>query len=334
MESKKNFQDIILNAPKQLTSDPEFINHLNISHRQFNKILLCGLGGSALAGEIFFTLKNKNFSPFNINLPFFIHRSYDLPQDTDERTLVIIVSYSGNTEETISAYESAKKKDLEIAGIVSNGKLADLFTQDGTPWVKIPDPNLPPRCSLGYQLVALVKIMMAYGILPPYSQKELSETANKIIPEKLETTAQQIAEKIAGKIPLIYASEENRALARIWKIKINENAKTPSFWNVFPELNHNEMVGWSKKYNYLPFVFLFLIDDNDFPRIKKRQELTFNLLKEEGWPTEKIILYGENPLEKIFWALTLSDWVSYFLALKFNIDPAPVDIVEKFKKLL
>lgn len=332
--NKEKFREIILNSANQLSSDPKFINQLNISRRQFNKILICGMGGSALAGEMLFGLKLKNFDPFNLNLPVFIHRSYDLPPDTDQKTLIICLSYSGNTEETISAYQAAKNQEWEIAGVTSGGKLAEIFDKNGTPWIKMPEPEMPPRCAVGYQLVALAKILMAYGLLPPYTQKELAETAAKISPAEIENSAREFSEKIAGKIPVIYSSDENRALARIWKIKINENAKIPAFWNVLPELNHNEMVGWPKNDNRWPFAFIWLSDSADSPQIKKRLELTSELLADNGWQTEKIELGGATALEKMFWALAFGDWVSYFLALSSGVDPAPVEAVEKFKKLL
>ncbi len=328
---KSNFRGVILNSIKQLDADLEFFNQLQLKRRSFNKVALCGMGGSALIGDVFDFLKKNRYSSLATKLPIYTHRAYSLPDETDQNTLVVCVSYSGNTEETLSAYDKAKQDDLETVAIACGGKLAELCQQNKTPWIKIP-PALEPRLSLGYQLLALVKIFMAYGLLPASSGNELSDLSKKIIPSELESEAKAFCPRLNRKIPIIYSSDKNQTLARIWKIQFNESTKSPAFWNSFPELNHNEMVGWTNAFG--SFHFLFLQDSDDLPRIQKRMKLTAELLKQKGLSVDFVKLVGETALEKLFWGITFGAWISYHLALFYGIDPTPVDIVEEFKKKL
>lgn len=328
---KSNLRGIIINSVKQLDSDLEFFNQLEIKRRPFDKIMLCGMGGSALVGDILEYFKMHDYSPLIANLPIQIHRNYDLLSGIEEKTLIICSSYSGDTEETLSAYNRAKQEGLEIAALTSGGKLAEFCRRDKTPWIKIPT-TLQPRLSLGYQLSAVVKIFMAYGLLAAASGNALTDLSKKIIPSQLELEAKTFCPKLSHKIPIIYASDKNYALARIWKIKFNENTKIPAFWNVFPELNHNEMVGWTNTFG--PFHFFFLQDDTDLPQIHKRMKLTAELLKQRDFSVDLIRLSGADVLEKLFWGMVFGDWISYHLALFYGTDPNPVEMVEEFKKKL
>lgn len=330
---KSNLREVTLNFPKQLEADLEFLNQLNISRRKFNKVIICGMGGSSQVGDLLVYFKNADYAPLNLKLSVFTHRSYDLPPDTDENTLIICISYSGGTEETISSYEKAREHGIEIVGIACAGPvLGDLFQQNKTPWIKISNDKIPPRSSLGYQLAALVKIFVAYGLLPQGAQNALAKAARQIKPAELEDNAKLLSEKLFNKIPVIYSSENNKALARIWKIKFNENTKIPAFWNNLPELNHNEMQGWEK--NLAPFHIIFLQDDADLPRIQKRMGVTARLLKGKDIPCDFVKISGSDALEKLIYALVFGDWLSYHLAMAYGVDPTPVAMIEDFKKAL
>jgi glucose/mannose-6-phosphate isomerase len=328
---KSNYRQVILDSIKQLDLNLGFFNQFELKRRSFDKVVLCGMGGSALVGDLFDYFKKHNCPSLIINLPLFIHRSYDLPANATINTLVICISYSGNTEETLSAYQKARQEDLEVAAIASGGKLTDFCQLSKNPWIKIP-ANLQPRASLGYQLSALIKIFMAYGLLGASAGHELTELSKKIIPSRIEYEAKILCPSLNRKIPVIYSSDKNEVIARIWKIKFNECSKIPAFWNSFPELNHNEMVGWTN--NQGSFHFLFLQDDDDLPRIQKRMNLTAELLKQQNLPVEMIKLSGEDPLEKLFYGITFGDWLSYHLAIFYGIDPTPVQLVEELKKKL
>ena len=329
---KSNLRSIILNITKQLASEPIFFNQLCLTRRSFDKIILCGMGGSAFIGDLFEYLKEKKYLPLSLSIPLITHRSYTLPLDADEHSLIICISYSGQTEETLSAYQAAKKQNLEVAAVTYGGKLGDLCKQDNTPWIKIPQDKIPPRFSLGYQLISLIKLFMACGLLASSAKDEVVLLPDIIDPATAENEARTLCSKLANKIPIIYSSKENELLARLWKIQFNENTKIPAFYNSFPELNHNEMVGWTK--NLGPFLFLFLQDENDSSEIKKRMRLTAELIKSKNLPVEFIEINGLNYLEKFFRTMVFGSWLSYHLALFYGVDPTPVEMVEEFKKLL
>jgi glucose/mannose-6-phosphate isomerase len=327
---KSNLRSVILDSLKQITDNLDFLNQLRLTRRPFDKIILCGMGGSALMDDFFQHL--KDFAPLRLAIPLSAHNSYYLPDDADQKTLIIIVSYSGDTEEAISSFKEAQKQNLEIAGITYGGKLGELFEQNKIPWIKIPSPKIPPRFSLGYQFNSLVKILMAYGLLAPFAQHEIQSLAEKINPAEIESQAKLLCQKLINKIPIIYASEKNAIMAKLWKINFNENTKIPAFYNVFPELNHNEMVGFTK--NLGPFSFLFLNESDDLIEIKNRMELTAKILGEHHLPVEFVEIKGQTSLEKLFYAQIMGNWLSYNLAIFYGIDPAPVDMVEEFKKQL
>ncbi|HRY52668.1 MAG TPA: bifunctional phosphoglucose/phosphomannose isomerase [Candidatus Portnoybacteria bacterium] len=328
---KSNFRSVILSSVNQLNEPLTFFNELNLGRRSFNKVLICGMGGSAIMGEFLSYFQDTGFAPLSPTVPVLIHRSYNLPMGADQNTLVICISYSGNTEETIAAFDKALAANIEVSGITSGGQMAELFQKNKIPWVKIPQ-NIQPRMSSGYQLSAIVKVLMAYGLLGSAAQAALSSLPEKVNPSSFENQTKLFCAKLHNKVPIIYTSQNNFALAMRWKISFNENTKIPAFCNVFPEMNHNEMVGWTRSLG--PFHLLFLRDSDDLPRIKKRMEITAELLKKEGLPADFIDIAGQNPLEKIFWALVYGNWLSYYLALMYGIDPTPVAMVEELKKKL
>ena len=150
--------------------------------------------------------------------------------------------------------------------------------------------------------------------------------------EHHENQGKELASKIRGKTPVIYSSPKYKPVAMIWKIKINENAKTPAFWNFFPELDHNEMVGFTNPQG--KFFIIMLKDSEDDPRNLKRFDATSKLLREKGVESEIVEMHGNNVFSKMFSSLNLADWTSYYLALEYGQDPTPVDMVEKLKKIL
>lgn len=327
MEMKK----IILNFPKQFKTGIQSAETISLAEN-FNKLLICGMGGSALPGDVLRMLSKS----LKVNFPVYIHRSYNLPYWINKKCLVIFISYSGNTEETLSSFKEALGKKLQIIAITSGGKLAKICKKNKVPLVKIPR-GFPPRAALGFQFSALIRILHNCRMLKCNPNIILS-LEKKLKPLKLEKRGMILAKKIRGRIPLIYSSYLQKELARIWKIKFNENSKIPAFANYFPELNHNEMAGFTKnpsEHNQMSnFYVLILKDSADHPRILKRMNLTTKILKEKGIPVEFIELAGRNNLVKIFSNILLSDWVSYYLALDYKIDPLPVKVVEEFKKKL
>ena len=319
----------ILDFPKQFSVGINAAKNLKIAQK-FGGVCVCGMGGSALPGNVLeLFLKQKN-----INVPLILCRDYDLPAQVKKDWLIVCVSYSGNTEETISCLIQAKKKNLKIAAIASGGKLKTLSNKHNIPCALIPK-GLQPRMALGYQFSALIQLLENAGIIK-HGSKEILSLEKKLESKKWEKQGKKLAKKLINKTPVIYASSNLKTLARIWKIKFNENSKTPAFWNYFPELNHNEMAGFENNFQFsifnFQFYFIIIEDKNDHPRIKKRMNLTAQLLKQQGLKGETIKLKGKSLMEKFFSNVLFSEWTSYYLALEYKIDPEPVKLVEKLKK--
>ena len=325
-------RNIILNFPQQFKIGFQAGKITKPKKKKFDGVCICGMGGSALPGNLLTLWLNDKKNP----LPIITQRDYHPPWQVKNNWFIICISYSGNTEETISCFQEARKRHFSMAVISSNGKLEKLAKQYNIPYATIPT-GLPPRLALGYQFSALVSILKQAGIIQ-FNEKEVLDLKN-LKPEKLETQGKSLAKKLQNKIPVIYASNQTKYLARIWKIAFNENAKTPAFWNYFSELNHNEMIGFEKSEKRKAkseklFYFIILQDQADHPRIKKRINLTAKILKQQGLKGEIINLQGKTFLKKIFNSILLAYWASFYLAKIYKVDPIPVKLVEDFKKQL
>jgi len=322
MTDKYNMRRVILDFPKQFKTGLDIAGNITVKGK-FNNVIICGMGGSALAGELvrLYLLK------INKNVPIAIHRDYGLPKATDRKSLLVCVSYSGNTEETISSFKEALKNNNKIVGITTGGILSKLCKKNNVPLITIPSTGIQPRSSVGYQFFALIKLLANSRVIKIQS-KEILQTAKNLKPEKL-----------LNKIPLIYTSNNWAYLAYNWKIKFNENSKILAFANYFPELNHNELVGFSqniltKEREKCPFHVIMLRDEKDNKRNLKRMAIMKEILRKKNVSVDIIDISGYNLLTAIFSNLLLGDWTSYYLALYQNIDPTPVAIIEEFKKKL
>ncbi len=323
---KYMLKDAILNFPQQFAFEPVIKNAQNL--KKTDKFILIGMGGSHLSAGIV-----KVWKP---ELDLRIHRNYGLPELKEEvlrESLVILSSYSGNTEEVIDAFLKAKEKGLSTAVITIGGKLLELAQENQTSYVQMPDTGIEPRFALGYSLKALLKILGDEEAL-----KEVSTLAESLKPTDYENQGRVLAEKLKGYVPIIYSSAHNLELAYNWKIKFNETGKIPAFYNRLPELNHNEMTGFDVKESTMglsaKFHFIFLKDQNDDLRIQKRMAILEKLYKDRGLPVEIIELKGQNVFHKIFSSLVLADWASFYTAEIYGVEAEAVPMVEEFKKLI
>jgi len=317
------FRQIILDFPKQFRVGLKAAENVKVPGK-FKGVIICGMGGSALPGDILeMWVRDRR-----IALPLYIHRDYGLPYLTDKKRLIVCISYSGNTEETITAFGEARKRKLPLTAIASGGKLVKLCQKYQIPIAKIPQ-GYQPRMALGFQFAALMKIMVNCGIIKDDSRNILA-LEKSLEPEKLKNRGEKMAKKLTAKIPIIYASERLKNLARIWKIKFNEVSKILSHTDYFPELNHNEMSGFTNPQGR--FHVIILRDQDCHPRILKRIKLTAEMIKEKGVGVDIIDINGKDILFKIFSNIILGDWVSYYLALAYRVDPILIKLQEEFKK--
>ena len=318
----------IKNYAKQFEYEPAVENAGKLGKKKFTKFIVAGMGGSHLAADII-----KDWHP---EADIIVWRNYGLPlmreKDLKEH-LVILSSYSGNTEETVDAFNMAKAKRCAMAVVASRGKLIALAQKFNVPYVQMPDFHMQPRMATGLSLLALLAVMGEKVWLA-----EAKELAGILHTAREEHRGRDLAKRLHETVPVIYASARNAAIAQNWKIKFNETGKIPAFYNVVPELNHNEMTGFDAKGRTTPlsrhFHFVFLKDGGDDQRITKRMSVMEKLYRDRGFKTEVILLQGKSEIHKIFGALNLADWTAYHTAKLYGVDPQEVPMVEEFKKMI
>ncbi len=311
---------------KQFDFEPNIENAAKL--KKFGKFVVVGMGGSHLAADII-----KAWHP---EIDIVVWSNYGLPplaeKDLKER-LIILSSYSGSTEEVLDAFAVAKTKKLSMVALATHGKLISLADKAKIPYVRIPDTHIQPRMATGLMLKALLALMGEKNLLA-----EAKALSTQIHPSREELRGKDLARRIHGVVPIIYASTRNQALAYNWKIKFNETSKIPAFYNIVPELNHNEMTSFDVKTKTMPlsrnFHFIFLKDAGDDRRLIKRMNVLEKLYRDRGFKTEIILLQGKTELNKIFNALNLADWTAYYSAKMYGVEAEQVPMVEEFKKLI
>lgn len=282
------------------------------------------MGGSSLPADLFNDL-------FGEEQGLICHRDYDLPHTVQKKDLIICASFSGNTEETLSSWEQARKNKLARVALTNGGKLAALAKEEKQPLIHIPD-CIQPRCATGYFFGSLLGLMHELDILGSHEDTLKKLQDNLLSKQKdLESQGQKLAQNLVDKVPIIYGPTELAGLCRIWKIKFNENSKIQSFANSFPELNHNEMVGYTKL--LMPIAIIHLKWSGMDERITKRMRVMGEVLPQEIDQYE-IKLTGTDLMNSTFEGVLVGDYCSYHLAQNYGIDPTPVAMVEDFKKRL
>ena len=333
-----NLRQMILDGPDQFQAGFDLARGVKIPG-DFKSIMISGMGGSALPGNLFRIylgdLARRGKLIGGVRPAIYQNRYYTLPHEAYDGCLNFICSYSGNTEETIASFQEVIEKKLPCIAISAGGRIETMAKEYGVPHVKLPLPSehFQPRMGTGYFFSVMFQILVNQGLVPDVTDEILMEAAGvKTLLPTLETDGRALAEKLKGKTPVIYASTRFKSVAMVWKIKFNENAKTPAFWNFFSELNHNEMVGWT-----LPqgkFIVLMLRDLSESAQLNKRYDITAELLRKQGVEVEILDMVGESVYSKVFTSIALGDFASYFLALEYGQDPTPVVLVEELKKLL
>lgn len=300
-------------------------------------IIISGLGGSAIGGDLL-----RSYTAGEIKVPVFVNRNYFLPEFADSDTLVIISSYSGNTEESLSAYEEAKKKGCKIIIVSSGGKLSLLASSRGDYLINVPG-GYQPRCALAYSFITLLFFLQKLGHISDRTG-EISALVDEMS-GRMETysgfdeevnPALKIAARLQGKIPVIYSSNDLLDIVNLrWRCQMNENAKMLAFGNYFPEMNHNEIVGWEVNPELLRnFGVVFLNDIDDFDKIKKRQEISRDLIKPYAGLIFEVSSECRGRLARIMDLVYMGDWVSFYLAVLNKVDPAPIEKINILKTKL
>jgi|694.fasta_scaffold02072_24 glucose/mannose-6-phosphate isomerase len=331
---KFNLRQVILEAVEQINYQYKVENLTESIHTNFDNIIINGMGGSALPAE----LLSETFSQYaenGIQYPVYINRDYSSSKYIKDSSIIFAISYSGNTEETLSAYETAISENRVVIAMAAGGALIERARELEQPYVVIPNPNpdFQPRYATLYILKAIIETLIQFGVLTDTARDKIVDLVNQVKPQDFESKGESLANIIKGKTPVIYATCEYKLAAHLWKIKINENAKTPCFWNYVPELNHNEMVGFTNP--QADFQFILLKNEVETSRNIKRFNKLKQLFESRGLSIIDVIVpdFG-NKLANLVAMTLIGDWTAYYLALSYGIDPTPVDMVEEFKLLM
>ncbi len=323
---KFDMETIIRRWPDQFSAGMAAATNVPLPSGDFRQLLLAGMGGSWMAAAV---LRDARL----VAAPVRIHRSYGLPEDINPDTLVVAYSFSGNTEETLSAYDAARAAGLPLVCVSSGGQLQQRAHRDGVPHVRIPadPPHMQPRSATGYGIGILMQLLERLSLASPGARSILLRAVDRLqsFMDSSRQVGKRMAQEIYGQTPVVYSAPALATAARIWKIKLNENAKTPAFWNVFPELNHNEMIGWTRRFG--PFRLVMLYDAEEDRPILARFRITQQILAENGLESTVFQVPQGSLAEKLLATLLVGDWASYELALLLGVDPSPEQLVEEFK---
>ncbi|MCM8830039.1 MAG: bifunctional phosphoglucose/phosphomannose isomerase [Candidatus Omnitrophica bacterium] len=301
--------------------------------KSIEKVIFAGMGGSAISGDIITTIVSENSK-----IPSFVNRDYTLPLWAhNEKTLVVAISYSGNTEETLTVLEEAGKRKNSIICISSGGKIEKIAREENIPFLKIP-PGYPPRCALGYLFFSCYKIMETLGIVHPLENKLFIKMENWIknfLPESNNNLARNIAEKLYNRVALFYTSNKFLSVITRWKTQIAENSKAFAFINVFPEMNHNEIMSWRYPEWFIEKCLpVFIIPQKENPRIKIRFEITKDIILKKQPEIINLVPEGEDMIEELFYLIILGDWISFYLAILNRVNPTEIQEIELLKQKL
>lgn len=339
---KSNMRTILLNFADQYSKTQEIARNFDripSHYTDFKNIVFSGMGGSAIGGDLIRTLFNDECP-----IPIIINRDYNIPKFVDKSTLFISASYSGNTEETISAFKQAQDRGAKIIAISAGGELKKLSEQSNVPYFEIEQKGLQPRCAFGYMLVPMVYFLSKIGLITDQSVN-LDETA-KIISESarelatntptFNNKAKQLAITFYNKVPVFYAPQSCfDVVAMRWKGQINENSKASAFYNTIPEMNHNEIVGWGIPQDIAwRCVVVILTHQNESEKIRKRIAVTSSIIAETGAQVIKIYAKGNSPLAQALYLIYLGDMASYYLAILNGVDPTPIERISLLKSKL
>ena len=296
--------------------------------KQIRNVVVAGLGGSGIGGTIV-----SNLVADSCEIPISILNDYTVPAFVSKRTLFIACSYSGNTEETISAITQAIRNDAEVAVITSGGFLERIADEKDLNAIMIPS-GYPPRAAFGLSSVALLYALYKYVIIKDTFIYEI-ETIAKFLQsnqEKIASEAKAIAEKIKGTTPIIYADTSHAGVAVRLRQQINENAKILCWHHVFPEMNHNELVGWAGANDQFSVIMLRTQDDH--PRSQIRMDLCKGIFENYTNKIFEINAHGETMMQRAYYLVHIGDWLSYYLSEEYQVDPIEVKVIDYLKSEL
>lgn len=332
--------ELLEEFPMQCESAWALGENFPLQRFSFEHILFLGMGGSAMGGDLTRSLLEEE-----VPLPILVNRSYHLPAFVRSKSLVFAVSYSGNTEETLTAYQAARKKRAKLIAVSSGGKLMAHAKKDKIPHLLLP-AGLPPRTAVGYLFFApyvLLRRLLRLS-LKRSEFEEMLTTLHRLRDEKIgpdvpltRNPSKRMALRLVGKIPAIHGSVQRiDAVVNRWRTQLAENAKQLSWTHLYPELDHNEIVGWREPKSLLRHLVILLLQDRgDHERVRRRMAITRSLIhRESGVETIETWSMGRGLLSRLFSLLYVGDYLSFYLAMLNRVDPTPVERIERLKQQL
>lgn len=335
----KGMRNLILNFPKQVEEaiGIGMASKVKLNTKKIEHIVVSGLGGSAIGGDLL-----RAYYADKCDVPVIVNRHYYFPEFVGKNTLLIISSYSGNTEETTASYKDAIKRKAKIFCITSGGEVEKIAKKHRHPHIKIPG-GFPPRAALGYSFFPTLIALSKLGFIKD-QKKEIKETlallntlsARYSNHDAADNLALNLASKLHGKLPLIYsAADKFDTVNTRWRGQITENAKTLAFGHVFPELNHNEIVGWEVLKDIMKNIHVVILrDKDDYKRVQLRMNITKGIIGEFAGGITEVYSEGKSLLTRMFSLLYLADWLSFYLAMLNGVDPSPVKKIDFLKEEL
>jgi glucose/mannose-6-phosphate isomerase len=319
-------REIIYSLPNQISAAVGFVPRFGFKKGKYDEVLICGMGGSGVSGELLAVLYPR--------IRIISNKDYLIPGFIGKNTLAILVSYSGNTEETLSSYHQLLKQKIDVVILSSDGKL---FEMNALHKIKVPQ-GLPPRGALGYLFTPLPILLHQAHLIGRDPRKELLGLSAFLVEQRdrIEAMARRMVKRFIDRLIIIYAdSSLFYSVANRWRTQLNENAKVFAHHNVIPEMNHNEIVGLGSPRQFNDdTLIVFLGDPTAHPRNKIRHRLLKSLIRNEISNILEVQPLGENSLQHGFWTIMLGDFISYYLALDRGVDPMPVQRIENLKKRL
>ena len=334
---KSDMLSFCVEATKLCQKAVKLAQAVQIEYSKPQTIIVAGMGGSAIGGELL-----KDWTRDRIDVPIEVCREYSLPAYADERTLVFVVSYSGRTEEALSVFLDAIKRNCMTFCISSGGKLLEFAEKLKLPYLQVPSGIPQPRAALPYLFLPMPILLGKLGLVSDASS-EISETVNILERVKRENSpekplsgnfSKKLASRINGTVPAIYGFGIYRAVAQRYKQQFNENSKVPAKWDFFSELNHNEIVGWEAVKELARCFSIIFIREKDEPdEIRQRIEATKELISREA--TKRIFEVcssGQSRLAKMLYTVYIGDFTSVYLAILRGVDPTPVRTISLLKE--
>jgi glucose/mannose-6-phosphate isomerase len=322
--------DLVAAFPAQLTKALEIAKHANLkdSPHPIQNIFISGLGGSGIGGSVV-----KELSEYEALVPITINKDYFTPNYVNQNTLAIICSYSGNTEETLNVLNLVIEKGAHIVCISSGGKISEIAKEKNLSLITIPG-GMPPRSCIGYSITQIFKVFEFYAIIKPLAIIELEKSVSLLEKEteNIKSLAKKAAEYLNNKIPVIYTLGNTEAVAIRFRQQVNENAKMLCWHHVLPEMNHNELVGWTEENKDLAVVVFRY--SSDYYRTVKRLEICKDVFQKYTPHYLELNCLGDTEIQRAIYAIHLGDWISCYLSEIRNVDASEIKVIDFLKSSL